>query len=258
MNEAKLIDKESKLIDWISKAYKVTKKEAAYVISGYPDYIKLLRHLQKNTPGQTGNWLIKQLKSIYPDWKGFKNVGLVPNVVFKKGDKVQFIPRIKSYYPLRWGKLIKYNTPYIIHSMHKEQNTRNNSADVYLQGKSINDGGIVVYTAHLEKFKGTSKISGVKRKFGVDVEGAGDITKINKIIRGDINSLKTYPAIKKKVSQSRYLYTLSFTDNWKKDLYGRIRSVRTRAKNEYCKTLKDANKRLKTLNIHKIFTSKDC
>ena len=97
-----------------------------------------------------------------------------------------------------------------------------------------------------------------KRKFGIDIETAKDITEINKKIRRDIDKFKTLSPIEKSVRESQYLYTLSFTPAWRKDMRGKLQSIRKRAKSEYCKTVTAANKRRKKLNLHHITFSKLC
>ena len=97
-----------------------------------------------------------------------------------------------------------------------------------------------------------------KRKFGIDIETDKDITEIKKKIRRDIDKFKTLSPIEKAVRESQYLYTLSFTPAWRKDMRGKLQSLRKRAKSEYCKTVSAANKRRKNLNLHHITFSKLC
>lgn len=103
------------------------------------------------------------------------------------------------------------------------------------------------------------RISGSnKRKFGIDVERPKDITDINKIIRAKIDKFKTFDPIKKLVVDSRYLIALSNTPAWKKDMRGQIMAIRVRARGEYCRTVRAANKRLKDLKIHHVLFSQIC
>jgi len=101
-------------------------------------------------------------------------------------------------------------------------------------------------------------ISGGKRKFGIDVESAKDITEINKKIRAKLEKAKSYKTINDAREQSQYLYVLSFTPAWKKDLGSRLMAVRRRAKREYCKVVELANKRLKAQAIDHVVFSKTC
>ena len=104
----------------------------------------------------------------------------------------------------------------------------------------------------------TKRIGSSKRKFGIDVTGAKSITEINTKIREIISKSKTVSPIEKAVRESQYLYTLTFTPAWSKDLRGKILSVRRRTKSEYCKTVAAANRKMKALKINHIVFSKLC
>jgi hypothetical protein len=120
--------------------------------------------------------------------------------------------------------------------------------------KGIRKGGINGIGA-----KRVSKVIVNKNnKFGIDVERPKDITLINDKIRAKIEKFKTLEPIQKAVRESNYLHTLSFTDNWKKDLKGRLQAVRKKTKTEYCKTVRVANHRIKYLKIHHVIFSKTC
>lgn len=102
--------------------------------------------------------------------------------------------------------------------------------------------------------KTTKKVSGA-RKFGIDVRTAKDITDINKKIKEKLLKAGSYRTIEKALAESRYLYVLSFTPAWKKDLKSKLMSVRRRAKSNYCSLVPVANKRLKEKGIiHTVFT----
>ena len=97
-----------------------------------------------------------------------------------------------------------------------------------------------------------------KRKYGIDVEKAKDITEINKKIKAKLLKAGSFKTIERALDESRYLYTLSFSPNWKKDLKGNLMAVRRRAKNDYCKLVPIANKRLKDKGISHVVFSKLC
>jgi len=94
------------------------------------------------------------------------------------------------------------------------------------------------------------------RKFGIDVETPRDITLINDKIREKLKKSRSQATIDKHLAQSRYLYTLTFSPAWKKDLRGRLTKVRARAKSQYCKNVRLANKILRDLKInHVVYTT---
>lgn len=97
-----------------------------------------------------------------------------------------------------------------------------------------------------------------RRKFGIDVEKAKDITEINRKIKEKLLKAGSFATIEKALDESRYLYTLSFTPNWKEDLKRNLMPVRRRAKSEYCKLVPIANKRLKDKGINHVVFSKLC
>jgi len=101
-------------------------------------------------------------------------------------------------------------------------------------------------------------IKGGGRKFGIDIESAKDITAINKKIRAKLEKAASYNTINDAREQSQYLYVLSFSPAWKKDLGRRLMPVRKRAKSEYCKTVMLANKQLKKHEIDHVVFSKLC
>jgi len=97
-----------------------------------------------------------------------------------------------------------------------------------------------------------------RRKFGIDVEKAKDITEINRKIKDKLLKAGSFATIEKALDESRYLYVLSFTPNWKEDLKRNLMPVRRRAKTEYCKLVPIANKKLKEKNINHVVFSKLC
>lgn len=97
-----------------------------------------------------------------------------------------------------------------------------------------------------------------RRKFGIDVEKAKDITEINKKIKDKLMKAGSFATIEKALDESRYLYVLSFTPAWKEDLKRNLMPVRRRAKAEYCKLVPIANKKLKEKNINHVVFSKLC
>ena len=97
-----------------------------------------------------------------------------------------------------------------------------------------------------------------KTKFKIDVEKPIDITRINEKIRHNINKAKSWASIENAVLQSRYLIALSNTASWKKDLPGQLLAVKKRVKQEYCKTIRAANRRLKEIGIDHKFFSEVC
>lgn len=87
-----------------------------------------------------------------------------------------------------------------------------------------------------------------KRMYGA-VRKPEDIKDINALIREEIEELKTKPSITERVKRSMYFITLTFAPTWKAVFAGKIREMRKIAKNEYTKTAKLANRRLKELKI---------
>jgi len=81
------------------------------------------------------------------------------------------------------------------------------------------------------------------------VRGINDIRAINCHIREQIKEATTRPKITELVRRSLYLYTLTFSPAWKKAFAGKIRRMREVAKEEYAKTARVANKRLKELGL---------
>ena len=82
------------------------------------------------------------------------------------------------------------------------------------------------------------------------VRGVKDIRAINCHIREQIKTEATTRAmISELVRRSLYLYTLTFTPRWKEKFRGKIRRMREAAKEEYAKTARVANKRLKELGL---------
>ncbi|RLE42175.1 hypothetical protein DRJ19_04600 [Candidatus Woesearchaeota archaeon] len=82
------------------------------------------------------------------------------------------------------------------------------------------------------------------------VRGINDIRAINCHIREQIKTEATTRAmISELVRRSLYLYTLTFTPRWKEKFRGKIRRMRQVAKEEYSKTARVANKRLKELGL---------
>lgn len=88
------------------------------------------------------------------------------------------------------------------------------------------------------------------------VQSASDITRINEMIRTEVTKAKTIDHLNRLRKESQYLYTLSFSPAWKKDLHGKLTKVRDRAENEYTTTTNTINRRLKTLHVNKQFDSK--
>ena len=81
------------------------------------------------------------------------------------------------------------------------------------------------------------------------VFGVREIRAINCYIREQIKEATTRPKIAKLVRRSKYLYTLTFSPRWKEKYRGKIRRMRKAAKEEYAKTARVANKRLKELGL---------
>ena len=81
------------------------------------------------------------------------------------------------------------------------------------------------------------------------VRGVSDIRAINCHIREQIKKATTRPKITELVRRSLYLYTLTFSPAWKKTFAGKIRRMREVVKEEYAKTARVANKRLKELGL---------
>ena len=91
---------------------------------------------------------------------------------------------------------------------------------------------------HKEKYHIYGAVSGVK-----------DIRAINCHIREQIRKAKNRRTITELVRRSLYLYTLTHAPAWKKAFEGKIQKMRKAAKEEYAKTARVANKRLKELGI---------
>lgn len=106
--------------------------------------------------------------------------------------------------------------------------------------------------------KAYKKRSVGRTKFGINVERPKDISEINKKIKDKLLKAGSFKTIEQALDESRYLYVLSFTDNWRKDLGRWLMPVRRRAKNDYCKLVPIANKRLKEKNINHVVFSKIC
>jgi len=81
------------------------------------------------------------------------------------------------------------------------------------------------------------------------VRGVKDIRAINCHIREQIKEATTRPKIAKLLRRSKYLYTLTFSPRWKEAFRGKIKQMRKAAREEYAKTAKVANERLKELGI---------
>lgn len=88
------------------------------------------------------------------------------------------------------------------------------------------------------------------------VSSAGDITNINDDIRAQVTKAKTKARLTELVDRSHYLRTLTFSPAWKKGMRGKIKTIRTRAENEYCKTARAANKRMMALGQQPIYALK--
>jgi hypothetical protein len=78
-------------------------------------------------------------------------------------------------------------------------------------------------------------------KYG-HVKSAEDITRINKLIRQEVRNAQTHPHLTRLVRQSLYLVTLTESPAWKE--VGNLASIRRRAKEEYTKTAREANRRM--------------
>jgi len=81
------------------------------------------------------------------------------------------------------------------------------------------------------------------------VRGVSDIRAINCYIREQIRKARSRSKITELVRRSLYLYTLTFSPAWKKTFAGKIRRMREVAKEEYARTARVANKRLKELGL---------
>ena len=82
------------------------------------------------------------------------------------------------------------------------------------------------------------------------VRGVKDIRAINCHIREQIKTEATNRAmISELLRRSLYLYTLTFSPRWKEAFRGKIKQMRKAAREEYAKTAKVANERLKELGI---------
>lgn len=81
------------------------------------------------------------------------------------------------------------------------------------------------------------------------VKGVTDIRDINKKIRKQIRKTTTRDRLTELLNRSKYLITLTYSPGWKKSFRGKIRKMRSAAKEEYTKTAKTANQRLKKANI---------
>ena len=106
--------------------------------------------------------------------------------------------------------------------------------------------------------KKVSSVGSKKRKFGIDVRSAKDITEINKKIKEKLKKAASYDTIQRALAESRYLYVLSFTPAWKTDLKSKLMSVRRRAKSNYCSLIPIANRRLKDKGIKHVVFTKIC
>ena len=82
-----------------------------------------------------------------------------------------------------------------------------------------------------------------------EVNSASDIRAINCHIREQIRRAKRKDRITELVRRSLYLYTLTFSPPWRKKFAGKIRQLRKVAKEEYSKTARAANRRLKQLGF---------
>lgn len=67
-----------------------------------------------------------------------------------------------------------------------------------------------------------------KVKYG-HVDGPKDILKINRMILNKIKKAKSKSAIERYMRQSAYLYTLTFSPAWKRDLRGVLLKTRKQA-----------------------------
>ena len=74
------------------------------------------------------------------------------------------------------------------------------------------------------------------------MRGPADVTKINVKIRAQVRKAKTRDMLKKLVSRSRYLYTLTSSPSVQKAIRGKVRATRTRAKSQYTITARLANR----------------
>lgn len=82
------------------------------------------------------------------------------------------------------------------------------------------------------------------------IENSKDIGRINRMIRSQLKSVKKRDSIIKLMRQSQYLVTLTYTPAWKKKY--NVGALRRRAKFEYNKTKKMANKKLLGMSHGKI------
>ena len=82
-----------------------------------------------------------------------------------------------------------------------------------------------------------------------EVSSPSDITKINRMIRSQLRRVKTKPRITELVKRSAYLCTLTYSPGFRKKLRGKLTKARKTAREEYRKTAKLANQRLRQLHI---------
>lgn len=81
------------------------------------------------------------------------------------------------------------------------------------------------------------------------VKGIEDIRKINRTIREQVKGFKTKPKLTQLHKRSMYMVTLTQTPSWKTAFAGRIRRMRTAAKEEFSKTAKRINRRCEELGL---------
>ena len=77
------------------------------------------------------------------------------------------------------------------------------------------------------------------------LRGPKDVSEINRKIRADIRKAKSRAKLIELQKRSQYLYTLTFSPSVKKGLRGKVKSTRKRAWNEFLKTKKLVEKKLK-------------
>ena len=76
------------------------------------------------------------------------------------------------------------------------------------------------------------------------ITNTDDVTELNRQIRSYIRKTSSHDKITKLVRESLYLITLTYTRGWGKHLRGSLSAIRKRAKDEYTKTAKVANKKI--------------
>ena len=89
-----------------------------------------------------------------------------------------------------------------------------------------------------------------------EVNSASDIRAINCHIREQIRRAKRKDKITELVRRSLYLYTLTFSPAWRKRFAGRLRKLRQVAREEYARTARAANRRLRQLGFAARFDEK--